>query len=185
MALIILFPEVAANFASLGFDQANVVYAGLKPEHRRQLVWQSALVAIVIGGLAAVGCMTFLVAEAPGFRSFLQAPLWLYLLVLSTVPCRLVAAYWGEIVRGMNRIFIVNLLDVGMKGFSVILLVTLVGWLRLDVAGAVWVDFSGNVAKTALLFFVLMRLGLWGMPCFDWAVWKRTTRFAFPSYCST
>ena len=44
-ALVLLLPGLAKSVGLLGLDQANSVYAGLAPEGRRALVWQSAAVA--------------------------------------------------------------------------------------------------------------------------------------------
>jgi O-antigen/teichoic acid export membrane protein len=184
-ALVLLVPEMAKTFGLLGFEQSNAVYAGLEPERCRALVWQSAALAGVGGGVIAVACMWYFSVQAPGSRTLVHGPLWIYLLPLAILPARMLADYWGAILRGMNRILLLNLVEVGTKVASLILVVVLVGGLRLSVAGAVWADVILNVGAVALMVGLLMHVGAWGRPSFDWAFCKRTARFALPSHCGT
>src|SRR5262245_33628673 len=181
-ALVLLLPELARSFGMLGFDQANTVYAGLEPERRRALVWQSAVAAAVLGGGAAAAGMTYLALDGPGASRLLHGPLWLYLIPLATVPACQAAACWGAVLRGANRITLINGLDVGFKVGALVLTVILVALLRLDIAGAVWADAMVKVGSALVLVFFLHREALWGRPVFDWALWNRTTRFAVPAH---
>src|SRR5262245_1741888 len=106
--LILLLPELAVSFALFGFEQANAVYAGLEPGRRKDLVWQSAAIAGVVGGGIAIASACFLALKAPGSEKLLHGPLWLYMLALAKVPGSLVIAYWWAILRGMNRIILLN-----------------------------------------------------------------------------
>lgn len=184
-ALILLLPEWAKNFGLLGFEQANAVYAGLEPEKRRFLMWQSVVISGIVGGTIAAAGICFLALGAPGFPALTQGPLWLYILPLLAVPGGLVLNYWFAILRGMNRIFLVNVVEVGTKAASVLLLLVFLIWLRLDVAGAVWADFLGSIGSVALMVVLLKYVGVWGRPSFDRPLWKRTARFALPAYGGT
>jgi O-antigen/teichoic acid export membrane protein len=184
-ALVLLLPDLATSLATLGFDQACVVYAGLTPERRRALVWQSGYLAAGVGSVFAIGLIGFLAIGAPGFRSLLKGPFWLYAFALSSVPVRLLLTFWVGIVRGMNRIVLVNCVDVGAKFVSVSLILVVVGWLRWGVPGAVSVDFALSIGKLILFVFLLFWLGQWGRPSFDLSLWKRTTQFALPAYGAT
>ena len=115
-ALVLLLPELATSFALLGFEQANAVYAGLEPGGRRALVWQSAVTACVTGGLITLGGVYYVSLGAPGFHSLLRGPLWLYIVPLALVPGRVLMQYWGAVLRGMNRIFLLNLIEVRHEG---------------------------------------------------------------------
>lgn len=184
-ALVLLLPELATSFGLLGFEQANAVYAGLQPAGRRALVWQSAALAGAVGGLIAAAGMYFILLGAPGFQALIRGPLWLYLCPLSLVPGKLVIEYWGAVLRGMNRIWLLNIFEVGTKAGSLILLVVFVGWLRLDVAGAVWADSAMSIGTVVLMAALLMYVGTWGRPTFDRLLWRRTGRFALPAYCTS
>ncbi len=182
-ALVVLLPDFATSFGLLGFEQSNAIYAGLQPEARRTLVWQSIATASIIG-IVVFGVGTyFLTLGAPGIKSLIRAPLWLYLLPLSTVPGRLVSEYWGAILRGMNRIFMLNIVEVATKVASLVFILILVGLLRLDITGAVWADWILNVGIVVLIFGLLRYVGVWGRPSFDWSLFKRTGRFALPAHC--
>ena len=181
-ALILLLPELARTLGLLGFDQANVVYAGLKPESRRTLVWQSAIVAGVVGTSIAIGAACFLVVGTAASRFLVHGPLWLYLIPLSMVPVALVSSYWGEILRGMNRISLTNLIQLGTKSFGVLLVVLFVAWRHFDVAGAVWANFLTDVAVIVAHLALLGYVGILARPSFDWSLWRRTRRLAFPAY---
>jgi O-antigen/teichoic acid export membrane protein len=183
-ALVLLLPGLAQSLGVLGLDQANAVYAGLAPDGRRALFWQSAAVAGVVGGLIALGGMWFVVLGAPGFSALVQGPVWFYLILLSIIPAHLASDYWGAILRGMNRILLLNIVEVGTKVASLLLMVTLVVWLRLDVAGAVWMEFVMGGGGVILMSMLLAQVGLVGRPVFDKVLWKRTWQFALPVYCA-
>lgn len=181
-ALVLLLPELARNLGLLGFEQANAVYAGLEPEKRSSLIWQSVGVAAVAGSLMTGIGISFILFGAPGFPALSQGPLWLYLLALATVPARLVVEYWYAILRGINRIVLLNVVEVTTKIASLVLIVVFVAWLRLNVAGAVWADVVISIATVALIGVLLWLVGAWGKPCWDWPLWRRTLGFALPAY---
>jgi len=85
----------------------------------------------------------------------------------------------------MNRILLVNFVDVGAKFVSVGLILAIVGWLRFGVPGAVSVDFALIIGKVIVFVALLVWLRQWGRPSFDLRLWKRTTRFALPAYGAT
>jgi len=184
-ALALLLPEWSKNLGLLGFEQANAVYAGLEPDRRRALVWQSGVVAAVIGGLFVGGAVAFLALGAPGMPGFGRGPVWLFLLPLAAVPVGLVVEYWYAILRGMNRILLLNAVEVGTKVASVALIVLFLVGFDLGVAGAVWADVLACLGTAALVGLLLHRVGVWGPPSFDRALWTRTAGFALPAYGGT
>jgi O-antigen/teichoic acid export membrane protein len=90
--------------------------------------------------------------------------------------------YWQAILWGMNLISLLNLVGVGTKVASLVLIVVFVGWLRLGVAGAVWSNLVVDVGMVVLMVVLLRYVGVWGRPMFDRSLWGRTTRFALPAY---
>jgi O-antigen/teichoic acid export membrane protein len=183
-ALVLLLPELARTFGLLGFEQANAVYAGLEPGGRRILVWQSAAIAGVVGGIIAIGSISVLALEVGGAQTLVRGPLWLYVLPLAILPARIVSEYWGAIVRGMNYIVLLNVTEAATKVASVLLVIFLVGWLGFGVAGAVCADVIMGLGTVVLMVALLFHLGVWGRPAFDKALGKRTWQFAFPAYCA-
>jgi O-antigen/teichoic acid export membrane protein len=184
-ALVLLVPDLARSFGLFGFDQANTVYAGLEPTHRRALVGQSTVLGIVLGGIIALASIAFFVLHAPGSHALIHGPLWLYVLPLVVLPAALTSEYWGAILRGTNRIGLINAIDVGTKIISVALVIVLLGGFRLDVGGAVWSDALVTVGGLVLMGWFLKRLDVWGKPSFDRALFRRTAAFALPAHCST
>jgi len=184
-ALVLLVPELVRSLGLLGFEQANVVYAGLEPSKKQALVWQSIVMAGVLGGIGAVTGICFFWLGGPGSKALVHGPLWLYLLPMSLVPALLLIEYWLAILRGMDRIMLLNAIEVGTKATSVGLLLVFVWWLQLDVAGAVWIHTLIVGGTVLLLLFCLRRLGVCGRPSFDRSLWGRTTRFAVPSHAGT
>lgn len=184
-ALVLLLPEWAKNFGLLGFEQANAVYAGLEPNKRHSLVWQSVVTAGVVGGAIAVAGIAFVTLGAPGFPALVQGPLWLYLLPLVAIPGGLVTSYWSEILRGMNHILLLNVMEVGIRVTSVLLILVFLFWLRLDVGGAVLADFLVTIGGVLVIAVLLRSVGALGRPSFDRSLWKRTARFALPAYGGT
>jgi len=135
-ALILLLPTLATSLGLLGFEQANAVYAGLAPGSRGVLVWQSAAVALGVGGTVAGVGMAYFLAGAPGFKALAGAPPALVLLLLATIPARLIVDYWGAIIRGMNRIQLINAVEIGTRVIMFVGVVVLVWGLGLGVTGA-------------------------------------------------
>jgi O-antigen/teichoic acid export membrane protein len=184
-ALALLLPEWSKNLGLLGFEQANAVYAGLEPGRRRALVWQSAVIAAVVGGVFAVGAVSFLSLGAPGVPALRQGPRWLFLLPLAVIPVGLTAEYWFAILRGMNRILLLNVVEVATKVASVLLILVFLVGFRLGVAGAVWADVLGCLGTVTVIGLLLRRVGVWGRPVLDRALWRRTAGFALPAYGGT
>ncbi len=184
-ALALLLPEMAQSFGLLGYEQANAVYAGLEPNRRRVLVWQSVALAGVIGGAIALLAISFFAFEWPGSQTLLRGPLWIFILPLTTVPARLAIEYWGAIVRGANHIFLLNSLEVGQRVISVLLILVLVGMLRMGVPGAVWADTITCVATFIATLALLGYIGALGAPALDRSILSRTTRFAVPAHCGS
>ena len=184
-ALVLLVPSLARTLALLGFEEANSVYAGLEPNGRRALVWHSAVIAALVGGFVAIGGIYFFALGAPGFPDLFRGPLWLYVLPLAAIPGGLAVDYWWAILRGMNRIFLVNAVEVTTKLASLILVVAFVGWWQLDVAGAVLASFIVESGTIILMIILLRSVGLWGRPSFNGALWKRTVKFALPAHGGT
>jgi O-antigen/teichoic acid export membrane protein len=183
-ALVLLLPELARSLGHLGFEDANAVYAGLEPAKRPVLVWQSAAVGAIVGGAIAAAGIGYLALRGPGAAALIRGPLWLYAVPLAIVPIGLVSGYWGAIIRGMNRILAVNGLEVGARAVSLAVLLWLVGWWRLGVAGAVWTDALLNIGTMVCAGVLLWRMNAWGRLAFDWALWRRSKRFALPTYLS-
>lgn len=181
-ALVLLLPELARNLALLGFEQANAVYAGLVPQHRSTLVWHSALIACVLGGGIALAGGCYLLLGAPGFDSLIQGPILLYLIPLVAVPAKLMFEYWTAILRGMNRILLLNTVDVAVKAVLLLFAVLFVVWFGLGVQGAVMADFLISVAGVAAVALLLKAVGVWGTPSFDKPLWQRSVNFALPAY---
>lgn len=184
-ALVLLLPDLARTFGLLGFDQANIVYAGLSPAGRRALVWQSLFLALVLGTLAALVCGVYLLAGAPGIPGLVRGPFWLYWLPLATLPASLLVAFWGELIRGMNLILLANLLELSGKFAAVGLLALTTLGLGLGVQGAVLVDAALPALTAVVLLFCLHRLSLWGPPRLDPALWRNSLRLAAPSYAAS
>ena len=184
-ALVLLLPELIKSFSLLGFEQANAVFAGLEPEGRRALVWHSIATALVIGGATAVGAICYVMLGAPGFSGLVRGPTWLYIIPLVLVPGRMLVEYWAAILRGMNRIFLLNVIEVGTRVASLgLILICLVGF-GAGVAGVVYADAAVLVGAVMVMAGVLGFSGLLGRPMFDRPLWKRTARFAIPGYGGT
>lgn len=181
-ALILLLPELGKVFCILGFEQANAVYAGLQPDGRRALVWHSAATALCAGGVTALLGVAYVLSGAPGLQGKLHGPLWLYAVALGTIPLRLLMEYWLAILRGMNEIVRLNVVEVGMKVVSLgLVCVVLVGF-QGGVAGAVCVDAVSLACTVVILAVVLYRTGALGWPTWETALWKRSAGFAIPAH---
>jgi O-antigen/teichoic acid export membrane protein len=184
-ALVFLIPGFARSFGLLGFEQANAVYAGLQPQGRRALVWHSALVACLVGGAVAISGMAYVLVGAPGVPNLIQGPLWLYTLPLLMIPVGLLLEFWLAILRGMNHIVLLNVVQVATKIIALVLLVVFVYWMRLEVLGAVWTVVAADAVAIIVVAFCLSSAGVLGAPFINPPLWKRTARFALPAHGGT
>lgn len=184
-ALVMILPGLAATVGLLGFEQANAVYAGLEPRRRLALVWQSLATAVGVGGiLAAAGTVYFLVG-APGLVALTAAPSAFVLLLLATIPVQLAVQYWSAILRGMNRIQLFNLLEVGTRVAALGGVVVLVWALDLGVAGLVWLEVAVSLGTALVVGILLGTAGGWGAPVWDPGLWRRVAAFALPMHVGT
>jgi O-antigen/teichoic acid export membrane protein len=184
LALVVLLPEVATMIGFLGFEEANAVYAGVEPDRRRALLWHSVAVAGAVGTLISLAGVSFLVLTPSWRPPADRAPFWLFLLPISTIPAVLVTRYWQAIVRGMNRILMLNAVMMGTKVVGFILVVACVGVLRLGIQGVVGVNFLLDIAGLAVMGFMLRQVKIWGDPQFDKPLFRRTLRLAVPAHAS-
>jgi len=184
-ALLLLVPSLAASLGLLGFEQANAVYTGLEPGARRILIWQSVALALGVGSTLAVAAIVYVFLGAPGFEALAAAPPALVVLLLATIPARLVVEYWAAILRGMNRIPILNAFEIATKLAPFVGVVVLVWALGLGVTGAAWSDALASVAAALALGVVLRVLGAWGRPAWDSRFWWRVVTFALPVHAGT
>ena len=184
-ALLLLLPSLATNLGLLGFEQANAVYAGLAPGSRGILVWQSAAVALGVGGVVAAAGMAYFLAGAPGFEALAGAPTMLLLLLLATIPVRLVVEYWSAIVRGMNRIHLVNVVEVGTRVLSFSGILILVKALGFGVTGAALSDAAACIGAATILAILLGSVRAWCRPTWDSDLWRRSATFAVTMHAGT
>jgi O-antigen/teichoic acid export membrane protein len=185
LALVCLLPDLASMLGRLGFDSANAVFAGADPVRRRALVWQSLGIGAGVGGVMAVAGVWYVAAGAPGFPTLVQAPPTLYLLPLLLIPVVLVNEYWKAIVRGMNCIVMLNLLEVGATVLGLVLLAVLIGGLGLDVWGAVWANAAIALGTLLVMARFFGRMGSWRQPVLDRGLARQTAAFALPIYGGT
>src|SRR5262245_1099156 len=184
-ALALLLPEWSKNLGLLGFEQAYAVYAGLEPERRRSLVWQGMAIAGLVGGVFALGAVAYLLMGAPGLPGLERGPRWLFFVPLAAIPVWLLTEYWFAILRGMNRILLLNIVEVSTKVASVTLILIMLLGFRFGVVGAVWADVLACLGTAAVIGYLLQRAGVWGRPSFDRGLWRRTAAFALPAYGGT
>ncbi len=180
-ALALLLPELAVAFGRLGFDQSNAVYAGLEPDRRRALSWHSAVIAVGAGGLLALSGVVYILLGAPGLSHSMSGPRWYFILPLLFVPGRMLIEYWLAILRGMNQIVLLNVVEVGTKAISLALIFGVVA-LDGDLTGVICVDSAVVVGSVLYLSFLLGNAGALGRPTFDKMLLQRSAGFALPSY---
>ena len=184
-ALVLILPGLAVTFGRLGVEEATTVYAGVMPAHRQALFWQSAAMALALGGILGILGMLYVSAGTPGLDGLVRAPHWMYFVPLATVPLVISAQYWLALLRGMNRILTMNVIEVLTKVTSVGVILVLVLWLGLGVPGAIWSNLTVEVGMVVALAWCLVRAGVVGRPTLSRALWKRTFGFALPAYGAT
>ena len=82
----------------------------------------------------------------------------------------------------MNRILLLNVLEVAVKVVSLILVLVWIVILKAGVTGAVCIDAIMAAGMILVLAAFLGYSGVLGRPLLDRQILKRTTRFALPAY---
>ena len=184
-ALMFLVPELAITLGRLGFEQANAVYAGLDRAACRALLWHSVLLAFGVGAVTWVLGLGFLAIGAPGLTALTTIPYWLYALPLSLVPLKVLIDYWLALLRGMNQIVLLNVVETSVRVGSLLLTAVLVWGLGLHVIGALWADIILQAAAVVCVIALFRRIDVWGKAAIDRTLWKKAMRFALPAHAGT
>src|SRR5439155_461651 len=79
---------------------------------------------------------------------------------------------------GMNRIQLVNVVELGTRVILLLGLVVFVWGLDLGVTGAAWTDAVACIGTAVVLGIVLGSVKAWCMPTWDSTLWRRVAVFA-------
>jgi stage V sporulation protein B len=151
-ALLITTNVLAANLFHLSVASANSTYLGRGQVTLGQVSSISILLALGLGGLAALIIAALYPLLSGNVLENVPFP---YLLVaLLLVPATIFQIYWSYMLMGLSRAALMNTLNLVANLVNAALIVLIVGILRLGIPGflAVWTLTSlGTFAATLLL----------------------------------
>ncbi|MEW6381558.1 MAG: oligosaccharide flippase family protein [bacterium] len=159
-AVIISFLALVIHICGPGIAYANVYYVAQRKYTPGQ-VWAATLLTGI--GFGSLAILTGTVLVLMKFRSLTTIQdKRLVLLALLSLPLMYISTWGGRIVQGMNRIGLMNLLDVISQVAYLVLMVLFVWVLRWGLWGAgiayIGWHLSGVIAL-AIMLAVLMRPG--------------------------
>jgi len=148
LAAITVIPGIILSLADLGIRQSTAHYVGKKTFPLETIA--SALIMIwMITSIISVG----LVAAIYGFQY--GGEHWqLIAIVLATIPFNLASNYLSGMLQGRQRILNINLLDLGRPVLNIALIVGLVYFLRLDVAGMLIASLLVSLYNVGLSLYI-------------------------------
>jgi O-antigen/teichoic acid export membrane protein len=162
--LALLLPGMLSLFLNGGIGVANVYFAGTRHLDVPVLTENSvkfAIVSTILGGLI-VGVLIasgWLLVLVPGIS------IWLILLALLGVPCRLLSGYLSGILLGLQRIITVNMINLVQAMLTLVFTILLVIGLKVGLNGPILSSLGAGMAGLIILIIILRRAGGVFKPC--------------------
>jgi len=176
----VLVPTLLASVGDMGIGMANVYHLGRKRYPLREIVWNSIIIALVVGPLLSLIGGAFLLVGKEGFGQLT----WLrVLLALTALPLLLLTSYLSMILLGLER----------SKEYNCINIFSAVSWtlaaffllipLRTSLNGALVAWYVSACLTPALLIFALSSSGF-SVPHFEYRLLKDSLRFGIQGHVS-
>ena len=181
IALALLVPGMLGLFLSGGIGVANVYFAGSRHLDVPILTENSVTFAIlgtilgtfVIGTLVATGWLSVLV---PGIS------LWLIMLGMVGLPFGLLSGYLSAILQGLQRIIMVNMINLVQSVLTLALTILLVIGLRMALLGALLSFLVPGVVSLVILIIILCREGGVFKPSWNTSAMRVTFSFGLKGH---
>lgn len=178
VAFVITIAVLSSTLALLGVDEANINFAGRRPELRRALATNSLLLSLVLGA-GFVAILVLLIAAVPAIGGDTEAGL--RAIAYAAIPLLTLKVYLKFLVRADYRFAIANAAWLLPPVLTLLSNVALAIAGRLTVETAVTAWFIGHVLATLLLaWFVARRSAGFGRP--DIGLARRTLGFGWRSH---
>lgn len=185
VGLALLVPGMMVLFLGAGIEVANVYFTASRRLDVASLAANSvgfALLSTIVGFGIAVGLVTggWLEIVVPG------VPTWLYLTAMVGLPVGLLSNYFTALLRGLQRIMAVNIVNLAQGGGVLILGLLLVVGFHLGPLGAVLASIGAGAISLLAAGILLRRQGGTFVPRWDPSVMKSTLSFGMKAYvCNT
>jgi len=185
VGLALLVPGMMVLFLGAGIEVANVYFTASRRLDIASLAANSvgfALLATIVGFGVAVGLVTggWLEIVVPG------VPIWLYLTAMMGLPVGLLSGYFTALLRGLQRIMAVNIVNLAQGGGSLALGLLLVAGFQLGPLGAVLASIGAGAISLLAAGILLRRYGGTFVPRWDSSVMRSTLSFGLKGYvCNT
>jgi O-antigen/teichoic acid export membrane protein len=176
LALALLVPGMLGLFLSGGINVANVYFAGSKrldvPALSANSVGLTILITIpgfaIVLGLTSVG---WLEAVVPG------VPTWIVLLAMLGFPTNLLNGFFSTILQGLQRIEMVNLINLVQRIITLSLTILLVIVWKLSLLGALVAVLASWALSLIVSCMALRRHGGVLTPKWSYSVLRTTLSF--------
>ena len=176
LALALLVPGMLGLFLSGGINVANVYFAGSKkldvPALSANSVGFTILITIpgfaIVWGLTSVG---WLEAVVPG------VPTWIVLLAMLGFPTNLLNGFFSTILQGLQRIEMVNLINLVQRIITLSLTILLVIVWKMSLLGALVAVLASWTLSLLVSCMALRRHGGVLSPKWSYSVLRTTLSF--------
>ncbi len=181
VALALLIPGMLGLFLNGGLGVANVYFAGSKQIDPCTLTVNS--IALVIPA-TALGILAMVILVFTGWLEKLVpgVPLWLVILGMVSLPLSLLIGFLNGLLQGLQRIVMLNILNIIQSMLNLVLTSILLIGLRFGAAGALLAFLGSTLINLVLLSVVLRREGCVFRPRWDRTVMQQTLSFGMKGY---
>lgn len=179
--LILMVPSLFGLFLGGGINVANVYFAGSQRLHVAELTSSSILFACLATILAGLATMGLIVS---GWLAFLlpNTPISLIILAMLGFPILLLTSYFAAILRGLQQITTINIINflrnVIFLGLTIILVVN----LNLGVFGSVLAVLIANLVNLIIIGWFLAKVGGKFLPSWNTSVMRTMLSFGLRGY---
>ena len=158
LSLAQMVPGMLALFLSAGVGVANVYFAGSRRLGVASLTANSTgfgLLASVVGVVVLVGSVV-----TGGLEALVpNVPAGLVLLAAAGLPFSLLSGYFNCILQGMQRIIMVNMINLVIAALSLALTAILIVFLKLGILGGLLASLATGAVGVAASAVILRREG--------------------------
>ena len=175
-AVLMSIAAIGVQFGNVGLHAANTYFLGQDRSLRSRIVYNSASVSLLLGGVIILGLSVLrgLIWTPGGY------PLWMYYVAVAGIPFSLFYLFAVNIRLGLGQIGSFNRTEIIVNVSGLVAVVVLLAALRLDAGSLIVYSTVFNACAAVWLFLQLMRSA--EPEKFDMALFSRMFRYGLKAY---
>lgn len=172
--LVLTINTLVVNVANMGIRFTNTYILSKGKYNLIEVNSNSILIAILVGAVSLIGYLLF--GEFINTKFFKEIkPLYVFLSI-SLIPFTLYSQYWRGAMAGLNKFFLISVLDILSAIIGVFLSIIVV--LTWGLSGVLWLWFITGICLSLLELYFINRIEKVRLR-FSWRVFKDILCFGF------